>query len=54
LAVGGIAMTPLPLWLIAATLAAAAAFALLLDLIKVPVFARLGFAPTLNKVWPGA
>jgi H+-transporting ATPase len=49
LALGGVAMTPLPLWLVAATLAAAAAFALLLDLIKVPIFARLGFAPTLNS-----
>jgi H+-transporting ATPase len=46
LAVGGIAMTRLPAWLVAATLAAAVIFALLLDLIKVPVFARLGFAPT--------
>jgi H+-transporting ATPase len=46
LAVGGIAMTPLPAWLVAATLAAAVIFALLLDLIKVPLFARLGFAPS--------
>jgi H+-transporting ATPase len=45
LAVGGIAMTPLPVWLVAATLAAAVLFAFLLDLIKVPVFARLGLAP---------
>jgi len=44
LAAGGFAMTRLPLWLIAATLAAAVIFALLMDLIKVPVFARLGFA----------
>src|SRR5271166_4062237 len=42
LAVGGIAMTPLPAWLVASTLAAAAAFAILLDLVKVPVFSRLG------------
>jgi H+-transporting ATPase len=45
LAVGGIAMTRLPAWLVAATLAAAVLFALLLDLIKVPLFAHLGFAP---------
>jgi H+-transporting ATPase len=46
LAVGGIAMRPLPAWLVAATLAAAVIFAFLLDLIKVPLFARLGFAPS--------
>jgi len=45
LAVGGIAMARLPFWIVAATLAAAVVFAFLLDLIKVPVFARLGFAP---------
>jgi H+-transporting ATPase len=45
LAVGGIAMTRLPAWPVAATFAAAVIFAFLLDLIKVPVFARLGFAP---------
>jgi len=44
LAIGGIAMTRLPVWLVAATLAAAVIFAFLLDLIKVPVFVRLGFA----------
>jgi H+-transporting ATPase len=48
LAVSGIAMTRLPLWLVAATLAAAVIFALLLDLIKVPVFAHLGLAPIPN------
>jgi H+-transporting ATPase len=42
LAVGGIAMTPLPAVLVASTLAAAAAFAVALDLLKAPVFARLG------------
>jgi H+-transporting ATPase len=42
LAVGGIAMTPLPALLVASTLAAAAAFAFGLDFVKVPVFARLG------------
>ncbi|MDR3448836.1 MAG: HAD-IC family P-type ATPase [Alphaproteobacteria bacterium] len=41
LAVGGIAMTPLPVWVVAGTLAAAAAFAVILDLVKVPVFRRL-------------
>ena len=44
LAIGGFAMTPLPAWLIAATLAAAAVFAVVLDLVKVPVFRRLGIA----------
>ena len=42
LAVGGIAMTPLPAVLVAGTLAAAAAFAFVLDFVKVPVFVRLG------------
>jgi H+-transporting ATPase len=42
LAVGGIAMAPLPALLVAATLAASVIFAFILDLIKVPVFARLG------------
>ena len=41
LAVGGIAMTPLPAWVVAGTLAAAAVFAIILDLVKVPVFRRL-------------
>ena len=41
LAVGGIAMTPLPAWVVAGTLAAAIIFAFLLDLVKVPVFQRL-------------
>jgi H+-transporting ATPase len=41
LAVGGIAMTPLPAWVVAGTLAAAVAFAVLLDLLKVPVFQHL-------------
>jgi RND family efflux transporter MFP subunit len=44
LAVGGIAMTPLPALMVVGTLAAAAAFAFVLDLVKVPVFARLGIA----------
>jgi len=42
LAVGGIAMTPLPVWLVAGALVFAAVFAVALDLVKVPVFARLG------------
>ncbi len=41
LATRGIAMTPLPLPTIAWTLAAAAAFAFVLDLVKAPVFNRL-------------
>jgi H+-transporting ATPase len=44
LAIGGIAMTPLPAWVVAGTLAAAVIFAILLDLVKVPVFRRLGIA----------
>jgi H+-transporting ATPase len=42
LAIGGIAMTPLPAWTVAGTLAAAAVFAVILDLLKVPAFLRLG------------
>jgi hypothetical protein len=41
LAVGGIAMTPLPAWVVASTFAAAATFAVVLDLVKVPVLRRL-------------
>ena len=41
LAIGGIAMTPLPARVVAGTLAAAVVFAVLLDLVKVPVFERL-------------
>lgn len=44
LAIGGIAMMPLPILVIAATFAAAAAFAFVLDMVKVPVFVRLGIA----------
>jgi hypothetical protein len=44
LAIAGIAMAPIPALLVAGTLAAAALFALVLDLIKVPVFAHLGLA----------
>jgi H+-transporting ATPase len=42
LAVGGIAMTPLPALTIAGTLAAAMALTFFLDVVKLPVFARLG------------
>jgi H+-transporting ATPase len=44
LAIGGIAMAPLPAWTVAGTLAAAAVFAVILDLVKVPAFRRLGIA----------
>ncbi len=44
LAVGGIAMTPLPVSAVAGVLAASAAFAFLLDAVKVPVFTRFGIA----------
>jgi H+-transporting ATPase len=42
LAVGGVAMTPLPALLVAGTFAGAVAFAFVLDFVKAPVFARLG------------
>lgn len=41
LAIGGIAMTSLPVWMVLVTLVAAILFAFVLDLVKVPVFARL-------------
>jgi H+-transporting ATPase len=41
LAIFGIAMSPLPIWFVGATLVAAAAFAFLVDFAKVPVFRRL-------------
>ncbi len=44
LAIGGIAMTALPVLVIAATFATAVAFAFVLDIVKVPVFARLEIA----------
>ena len=44
LAIAGIAMTPLPAWSVAGTLAAAAIFAVILDFVKVPAFRRLGIA----------
>ncbi len=45
LAIGGIAMTPLPASIIATTLAAAGMFAFVLDLIKVAVFTHLFAGP---------
>ena len=44
LSIEGIAMAPLPAWIVAFTLAAAAAFAVVADLVKVPAFRRLGIA----------
>jgi H+-transporting ATPase len=44
LAIAGIAMTPLPAWTVAGTLAAATVFAVILDLLKVPAFLRLGIS----------
>jgi len=41
LAVDGIAMTALPAWTVVGTPGAAAVFAILLDLVKVPAFRRL-------------
>ena len=41
LAICGIAMTPLPVFVVGGTLATAAAFAVILDIAKVPVFIRL-------------
>jgi H+-transporting ATPase len=41
LAVMGIAMTPLPVWIVVGTLAAAIVFAFAMDMMKVPLFARL-------------
>ena len=42
LAIEGIAMTPLPIRIVADTLAAAAVFAVIADFVKVPTFRRLG------------
>jgi H+-transporting ATPase len=42
LAISGIAMTPLSAFMVIGTLASAVVFAFVLDLVKVPVFARLG------------
>ena len=42
MAVGGFAMHPLPVWVVGGVLGAAVVFAFLLDLVKVPLFQRLG------------
>jgi H+-transporting ATPase len=42
LAVGGIAMSPLPALEVAGMIVAAGVFAVIMDFVKVPVFARLG------------
>jgi H+-transporting ATPase len=44
LAIEGIAMTPLPAWIVAGTLAATAVFTVVADLVKVPTFRGLGIA----------
>jgi H+-transporting ATPase len=44
LALRGIAMTPLPLTILAGELGAAIIFGLILDAIKIPIFARLQIA----------
>jgi H+-transporting ATPase len=44
LALRGIAMAPLPLTILAAELAAAVVFGLVLDAVKIPIFARLSIA----------
>jgi H+-transporting ATPase len=41
LAIGGLAMTPLPLWIVAGALAGAIGFSIALDLVKVPIFHHL-------------
>jgi len=49
LAIGGIAMAPLPLAAVAATLAGAAMLALVLDMLKVPMLARLGIVTAILR-----
>ena len=44
LAIGGVAMAPIPFFVVAGVLASAVAFAVLLDLVKVPLFRRLNFS----------
>jgi H+-transporting ATPase len=41
MAIRGIAMAPLAIWVVACEFAAAIAFGLVLDVVKIPVFARL-------------
>ena len=52
LAVGGLAMAPLPWPLVLGTLAAAAVFAFALDAVKVPLLRRVGIAPAAAGVKP--
>ncbi|MFZ3327911.1 MAG: HlyD family efflux transporter periplasmic adaptor subunit, partial [Methylocella sp.] len=49
LAVGGIGMTPLPPLVLVGALAAAIAFAVILDLVKVPIFDRLKLSSPLSQ-----
>jgi H+-transporting ATPase len=44
LAIGGIAMAPLPVFVVAGEFAAAVVFGLILDGVKIPVFTRLGIS----------
>ncbi|MGB6893631.1 MAG: HAD-IC family P-type ATPase, partial [Xanthobacteraceae bacterium] len=44
LSIMGIAMAPLPAWIVAGTLAAAAGFAVIADMVKVPAFRYLAIA----------
>jgi H+-transporting ATPase len=44
LAIGGILMTPVPIFVVAGTLAAAVVFAFVVDAAKGPVYGRLGIA----------
>ncbi len=44
LALLGIAMTPIPIWMLAAEFSAALAFGLILSAVKIPLFARLHIA----------
>lgn len=44
LAAAGIAMAPLPIWVIASTLAAATLFGVILNFVKLPIYRRLGIA----------
>jgi len=44
LAIGGIAMAPLPVFVVTGEFAAAVVFGLILDGVKIPVFARLGIS----------
>jgi len=41
MAIRGIAMTPLAIWVVVCEFAAAIVFGLVLDVVKIPIFARL-------------